>query len=139
MSAFQQHTFKPSEEEERVRNPTYIVITAMPCLFLAGLNNHIHAYHVQLGREIAEAGVDLLVATGRFAAVTCEAAKKYGKNNLSVYCLEKTEGICDNLREFIKNGDVVLIKGSRVMRLEKVTEKLKEIFGIARKDTRGIN
>ncbi|GAJ09357.1 unnamed protein product, partial [marine sediment metagenome] len=35
---------------------------------------------------------------------------------------------CNNLHEFIKDYDIVLVKGSRTAQLEAAVEKLKELF-----------
>jgi len=86
--------------------------------------------------SIAQAKVELLIAVGKFAKITADAAKTADERNLDsrqsglmqIKCFEDTVSVCNNLHEFIKDYDILLVKGSRTARLETVVEKLKELF-----------
>ena len=84
--------------------------------------------HVKLGTFIAQAKVQLLLAVGKFANITANAAKASAEYNLQTKSFEDTLSACNNLEEFIKDYDIVLVKGSRVAKLEMAIEKLKELF-----------
>jgi len=47
---------------------------------------------------------------------------------LQITCFEDVFSACNNLRKFIKDNDIILVKGSRMAKLEIVIEKLKELF-----------
>jgi UDP-N-acetylmuramyl pentapeptide synthase len=69
-----------------------------------------------------------LLVVGKFAGITAAAAKKAADYDLQIECFKDTFEVCHNLHEFTKDNDIILVKGSRVAKLETVTEKLKELF-----------
>ncbi len=98
------------------------------CGNMAELGQQAKHLHVELGVSIAQAKVRLLLAVGKFAKITTNAAKASAKYNLQTKSFEDTLSACNNLEEFIKDYDIVLVKGSRVAKLEMAIEKLKELF-----------
>jgi len=101
------------------------------CGDMAELGNQSRQLHIELGHLIAHAKVQLLLAVGEFARVTAEAAKTGARHDLQTICFKDTASACNNLENFIKDYDIVLVKGSRVAGLETVIEKLKELFSAA--------
>ncbi|GAG06431.1 unnamed protein product, partial [marine sediment metagenome] len=85
--------------------------------------------HAELGLLIAKTKVQLLLAVGKFAKVTVDAARKYADYDLQAECFDNAAAACNNLQKFVKDSDIILVKGSRAARLEKAVEKLSEIFG----------
>lgn len=78
-------------------------------------------YHFDVGGYAAEKGVDLLVLLGNFAEFTAKGAETNNLNNVKI-CNDKEEArifLKDNLKE----GDAVLFKGSRVMKLEELAKE----------------
>jgi len=106
------------------------------CGDMAELGQQTERLHNELGTSIVQAKVGLLIAVGKFAKITTEAAKTTAKYNLdsrkaqflTIKCFEDTFSACNNLHEFIKDYDIILVKGSRTARLEMVVEKLKELY-----------
>jgi len=98
------------------------------CGEMAELGNQTEQLHAELGVAIADANVQLLIAVGKLAKITAQAAKENAGYDLQVKCFEDTISACDNLHQLIKDNDIILVKGSRIAKLEKITEKLKEIF-----------
>jgi len=98
------------------------------CGDMAELGPQTEHLHAELGRNITRAGVKLLLAVGKFAKIAAEAAQANTNYNLEIKCFEDTVSACNNLREFIKDYDIILVKGSRVAKLEVVVDKLKELF-----------
>ena len=92
---------------------------------LGGQTKHLHE---ELGRLIARAKVQLLLTVGDYAKIAAHTAKRSANYDLQTKCFENTRSACNNLKEFIKDYDVVLVKGSRAAALETVVEKLKELF-----------
>ena len=98
------------------------------CGDMAELGEQSEALHTQLGEYAAKAGVDVLLAVGKFAETVAKAATKKAKNQIEIKCFEDTTSVCNNLEKFVKDSDIILVKGSRASKLETVTEKLKQLF-----------
>jgi UDP-N-acetylmuramoyl-tripeptide--D-alanyl-D-alanine ligase len=98
------------------------------CGDMAELGQQTEALHAELGASIAQAKVQLLLAVGKFAKITAEAAKRNVEYDLQIECFEDIVSACNNLQEFIKDYDIILVKGSRAAKLEMAVEKLKELF-----------
>ena len=98
------------------------------CGDMAELGQQAESLHVELGVYIAQAKVGVLLAVGKFAKVAAEAAKKAADYNLQTICFDDTLSACNNLREFIKDYDIILVKGSRAAKLELIVDKLKEYY-----------
>jgi UDP-N-acetylmuramoyl-tripeptide--D-alanyl-D-alanine ligase len=84
------------------------------------------AIHEQTGTEIAASGIDVLIGVRGLAKPMVEGAKRAGLSNASF--AENSELAGEALVAEIRKGDVVLVKGSRGVRTEKVIEKLLEKF-----------
>jgi len=79
-------------------------------------------YHERVGVVAARAGLEKLFAYGPRSRVTAHAASREG---LDASHFEDIESLVSTLRQALRQGDVVLIKGSRLMKLERVYEMLK--------------
>jgi UDP-N-acetylmuramoyl-tripeptide--D-alanyl-D-alanine ligase len=82
--------------------------------------------HFETGRRIAEIGVDKLFGVEGFAQNLLEGARNAGLSNIEFY--EDSQAASEKFIDEIQAGDLVLIKGSRGVRTEKVVEKLLEKF-----------
>ncbi len=83
-------------------------------------------FHREVGRAAAEAGVDLLLAVGRFRSEIGSAAVAAGLPAARVRELEGTEEAALVLRAYLREGDVVLVKGSRGARMEEIVQTLRD-------------
>jgi UDP-N-acetylmuramoyl-tripeptide--D-alanyl-D-alanine ligase len=95
------------------------------CGEMAELGPQTESLHAELGVAAAEAGVDLLVAVGAAPRTTAQAARDRSRHNLQTLCFEDTTGVCDRVQEFLREDDIILVKGSRTARLETVVEALR--------------
>lgn len=77
-------------------------------------------YHREAGRLAAEVGVDLLVCVGDEARWYAEAFPG------EVLRYEDAETAAEELEGVLKEGDYVVVKGSRGVGLDRLTRKLKE-------------
>ena len=102
------------------------------CGDMAELGTEAGALHAELGRAIARAGVDLLLAVGEHAGTTVEAAQAAGPGTLDTAVFTDAASVCTRLHTFIGAGDIILVKGSRVAKLEMVVEKIRELFAPAK-------
>jgi UDP-N-acetylmuramoyl-tripeptide--D-alanyl-D-alanine ligase len=81
--------------------------------YLAELGEYERAGHEEVGRLAAELGVDLLIAVGTPAAPILDGAAAVATwEGKSVQVTEQEEAVA-LLREQLRRGDVVLVKGSR--------------------------
>lgn len=78
-------------------------------------------YHVELGRQAAGAGVELLIAVGPLAAAAGEGFGRAG----AFHAAADAETAARLVRPLVGEGDVVLVKGSRGVALERVCELLR--------------
>ena len=90
---------------------------------MAELGAHSVAAHAEIGRRAAELKLGQLFAIGKMAAVTAQAARDAGL--MRVFEFGEVEAAIKVLKSFLKPGDVVLLKASRVSRLERIAEMLK--------------
>lgn len=95
---------------------------------MAELGAQTESLHAELGRSIAEAGIDLLLTVGEATKTTAVAAKA-ASNRLEGEHFDDTTSLCDNLEHFVRQCDIILVKGSRTARLENVVQRLIKDFG----------
>ncbi len=90
------------------------------------LGNDAAQIHFETGKRIAEIGVDKLFGVEGFAADLLQGAKSAGLNAGGFY--EDSAIAGEKFIKEVQAGDLVLVKGSRGVRTEKVVEKLLENF-----------
>jgi UDP-N-acetylmuramoyl-tripeptide--D-alanyl-D-alanine ligase len=86
-------------------------------------------YHFELGKSVAESGIDLLLTVGKHSPAISQGAKQHGMNPERIFAFDNNERVSSYLLENLKAGDLVLIKGSRKMKLEEVVLSLKSLYG----------
>jgi UDP-N-acetylmuramoyl-tripeptide--D-alanyl-D-alanine ligase len=90
---------------------------------MAELGSHSDEAHREVGRRVAESGVEQLFAIGKMASLIAHAAREAGLNR--VFEFAEVEPAALAVKSFVKTGDAVLIKASRAARLERVAEALR--------------
>jgi len=85
------------------------------------LGNQAKILHVAAGKRAADI-CDVLIAVGDLAKFAAESAKKYGLSNQSIFTCETPMQAREILLNKIAPGqdDIVLVKGSRCMKMEEV-------------------
>jgi UDP-N-acetylmuramoyl-tripeptide--D-alanyl-D-alanine ligase len=81
--------------------------------------------HERLGELIVRVGVDLLITVGERARMIHRAAVREGQLPEDAIDVDAPEEALDVLRPWLRPGDVVFIKGSRVVGLERLAEALR--------------
>lgn len=86
-------------------------------------------YHLELGRSVAESKIDLLLTVGKHSSAIADGAQQYGMSPERIFAFDTNQKVSAYLLENLKAGDLVLIKGSRRMKLEEVVLSLKGLHG----------
>jgi UDP-N-acetylmuramoyl-tripeptide--D-alanyl-D-alanine ligase len=91
--------------------------------------------HREVGREINRAGVDVLWGVRGLAAQLIEGANEVGSSQTRFFQTsdEAARAIVDEIRE----GDLVLIKGSRGVATDRIVNAIRERFPLAGADEQG--
>ena len=76
--------------------------------------------HQEVGKLAVDYGTDILITVGRKSRMTAQAAREKGLPRGSVFTTDGVDKAAEILRAIIEPGDVVLIKGSRFLGLEKL-------------------
>ncbi len=79
--------------------------------------------HREMGRTAARSGVDILVTYGSLAKDIGEGAREAGMSKERIFNAETHVAAAQLIRKLSSPGDVVLIKGSRGMKMEKIMEE----------------
>ncbi|EDP74533.1 UDP-N-acetylmuramoyl-tripeptide--D-alanyl-D-alanine ligase [Hydrogenivirga sp. 128-5-R1-1] len=83
-------------------------------------------YHAEVGKLGAELGIDVIIFHGEESKRSYEECIKHGGNAL--FC-DKKEDIVDELLKYMRDKNIILVKGSRGMRMEWIVEKMGELVG----------
>ena len=82
------------------------------------LGDYSEKAHRNCGRYAAENGVDVLFAYGNASSFSADEAEKHSLGEIYHYTDELS--LAEKLSAFIKEGDAVLFKASRGMKLENI-------------------
>lgn len=83
--------------------------------------------HEDLGHYVAECGVSLLIAVGKEAYSIAQGARGTGRAIEVQTCADNREA-CECLQKRLKQGDAVLVKGSRGMRTDEIVAWLLKTY-----------
>ena len=101
------------------RGPSRLVVVLGDMLELGPL---AAAAHVALGREVAASGAAEFVGVGPHMKLAVEAAREAGLTE--THHVATFEDTVAHVLKRVAPGDLVLIKGSRGMRMERVVDAL---------------
>jgi UDP-N-acetylmuramoyl-tripeptide--D-alanyl-D-alanine ligase len=85
-------------------------------------------YHARTGELIAKSKVDFLFTVGRLSQQTARAALRAGMKEENVKRCMTHEDAALLLKRMARPRDVVLVKGSRAMQMEKVIERFEHLL-----------
>lgn len=80
--------------------------------------------HREIGLRVAELGIDFLITVGEASKHSAMAAREAGLNEHQVASFADSITAGKFLQEKLHEGDVVLVKGSQGMRMEKIVKEV---------------
>ena len=88
------------------------------------LGKHTITAHREIGEMAAGKKIDLLITVGVRAKFFADGATKAGFNKKQILSFGDSPEAARELEKIIEQGDLILIKGSQGMRMEKIVETL---------------
>lgn len=83
--------------------------------------------HKAVGKLAVEYGVDCLIVVGHEARYIAAGAVEVGMNPADVHEFENNNALRERLNTLLKKQDVILVKGSRGMHLEEISDAIGEL------------
>ena len=83
-------------------------------------------FHAAAGRMAARSGWDLLITVGPLANRMAEGAAAAGMVRKQILSFADSAEAAGSIVPLLREGDLVLVKGSRGVQMEKIVEALKE-------------
>lgn len=91
------------------------------------LGNISKQAHRQVGHVVADSKADCLIVIGNDAKYIAEGAVDNGFDPGNIYYFENNDKAKAELENIVRDGDIILIKGSRGMRLEEIANYLENL------------
>ena len=90
------------------------------------LGGRSEALHRRCGAAVVAAGFDALVAVGgELTQALADGAVWAGMQSASISTFASSEDAVNQIDELVRDGDVVLVKGSRGVRMDRIVDRLK--------------
>jgi len=82
--------------------------------------------HRNLGRLISEMNIDVFIAVGEMMGMAAEECvkPKSGRSVPKIHTFKNADDTVKEIMNILKEGDTVLVKGSRAMRMEKIAGRI---------------
>ncbi|MFW5808054.1 MAG: UDP-N-acetylmuramoyl-tripeptide--D-alanyl-D-alanine ligase, partial [Spirochaetota bacterium] len=81
-------------------------------------------FHEELGAQCAVYKTDMVFLYGDHAADVARGARSAGMDSGSIFVYKEKHDLVKSLKDTVVDGDVVLVKGSRSMKMEEVADAL---------------
>ena len=88
------------------------------------LGKNEEAFHQEIGRYVAEKNLSYLITCGALGSQIAEGAKEKGMLSSNVIAVKAVADAAKVLQGMVSRGDVVLLKASRGVQMEKVLENI---------------
>lgn len=102
------------------------------------LGRHTEEAHKNIGKFVKNNNIEILVVVGPRALKIKEGAKEEGMDENNILEFKDSNDAGEFLKDFIKKGDFILVKGSQGTRMEHTVEKIlrdkKDRFLLVRQD-----
>jgi len=88
------------------------------------LGNITEVEHQKIGELIAKSDIDVLICVGERARDIARGAEKHGMSSDRVFSFSETEDAGLFVQRRIEQGDLILVKGSQGVRMERVVKEV---------------
>lgn len=82
--------------------------------------------HYEIGAYAASNGIDIIASIGNHSGDIVKGAEALGVDRKNLYAFPDKETAAPQLKQMLRPGDVLLVKGSRAMKLEYIVDYLRE-------------
>ncbi len=79
--------------------------------------------HEKVGEEVVKNKIDVLITVGEYAEEIANKAKELGMKEMVRF--ENIENAAEYIKEYMRSGDLILLKASNSMNFSKILEKIK--------------
>ena len=84
------------------------------------------SYHHEAGKHVKQYSWDLLITVGSLSRHMAAGALQAGMNDDQIVSFENSDEAGNHVASHLEPGDLLLVKGSRGMRMDKIVELLKK-------------
>lgn len=131
----------PRSLSQMVRTIAEAGSEARRCIVVAGemleLGPESAQLHAEAGREMALLGIDMVWGVRALASEIVGGAREAGMGEDATRFFESAEEAAAALSKELREGDLVLVKGSRGVRTDKIVSSLRDHFPMVGGDERG--
>ena len=103
---------------------------------MRALGKDSRRYHEQLGQQVAACGIDRLLVLGQDAQTAADQACAAGMDAGCIGACEDMAALAMHLDLWLEPDDVVLVKGSRDMRMERVIDEIRRLTHVPTNKTK---
>jgi len=82
--------------------------------------------HYGIGAYAASNGIDMIASIGNFSGAVVKGAEAAGLDRKDLFAFPDKETAAPQLKKMLRPGDVLLVKGSRGMKLEYIVDYIRE-------------
>jgi UDP-N-acetylmuramoyl-tripeptide--D-alanyl-D-alanine ligase len=119
----------PSSMEESLKELAHMKGEGRTVAFLGDmleLGKFSEKFHRSICAVIEQLKINVLITVGEMMGLAAEECRKYtDAANLAVYKFKTVAEAVQNLPDIINGGDIVLVKGSRAMGMEKIVDSIR--------------
>jgi UDP-N-acetylmuramoyl-tripeptide--D-alanyl-D-alanine ligase len=94
------------------------------------LGDRAEEMHEGVGSLMADTEVGAIFLRGRLSPATAAGALKRNIPEDKIFFFETPDEIISHLSSYVKEGDWILVKGSRQTKMEETVQKIMEVFGV---------
>ena len=85
-----------------------------------------------LGQDAGRSTAQLIIAVGAYARIVADGATATAGTTKRIYAFPSVEAAAEKIGSLLEPGDIVLLKASRGMKLERLVPHIESAAGLAR-------
>lgn len=98
------------------------------CGDMLELGRNSKKLHYELGKKLKGYGIDVLITIGKLSKFMAKGALNKRLNNKMIFTFDSINRAANKLIDIIHSGDIILIKGSRLLKMERIVDQVKRQF-----------